>query len=96
VQILRNVKEEEIVANACKIVRICLREEGHCDATIKQYRDLGNTLVEVVKAHRYSDAIQMEVLAVRFRDQSRPFGTSPGRLTTWFCLWWSTWRLWLS
>ena len=57
VVILRNVKDEEIIANACKSIRICLRDDNNLDYVVKYKKDFGNILLETLKEHDYSEAI---------------------------------------
>ena len=63
VQILRKVKDEEILANACKCVRICLRDDSNLDMVVQKYKDLANILIEGLHEHGYSDAICQEILS---------------------------------
>jgi hypothetical protein len=46
-----------MLANACKSIRICLREEKNLDYIVKRKNDIGNILLETLKFHEYSDAI---------------------------------------
>ena len=63
VQVLRSVEDEEIVANVCKMIRICLRDDSNMEVIVKHWKDVGNILIETLKQHAYSDAISMEVLS---------------------------------
>ncbi|CDW73709.1 UNKNOWN [Stylonychia lemnae] len=58
------VRDEEILANACKIFRICMREEQNLEFVVTKRKDIGNILVETLQSHQYSEAISQEVLSV--------------------------------
>jgi len=47
--IYRTVREEEILANACKSIRICMREEVNLEYLVKKRKDIGNVLLETLK-----------------------------------------------
>lgn len=51
------MKDEEILANACKSIRICLREDSNLEYIVKTKKDVGNILLETLGQHDYSDAI---------------------------------------
>ena len=40
------VEDQEIIANSCKIVRICLRDETNYDRMAQQFPSLGTILVD--------------------------------------------------
>ena len=40
------VEDQEIIANSCKIVRICLRDETNYDRMAQQFPSLGSILVD--------------------------------------------------
>ena len=40
------VEDQEIIANSCKIVRICLRDETNYDRMVQQFPSLGSILVD--------------------------------------------------
>ncbi len=40
------VEDQEIIANSCKIVRICLRDETIYDRMVQQFPNLGSILVD--------------------------------------------------
>ncbi len=40
------VDDQEIIANSCKIVRICLRDETNYDRMVQQFPSLGSILVD--------------------------------------------------
>lgn len=62
IEILRVVNDEEIVANASKCLRICLRDDHNMDVVVKKRKDIGNILIETINQHAYSDAISQEIL----------------------------------
>ena len=49
VQVLRSVEDEEIVANVCKMIRICLRDDSNMEVIVKHWKDVGNILIETLK-----------------------------------------------
>ena len=46
IQFVQYMKDEEIVANSSKILRIILREEKFYEKMIKKHSDLGNLLLD--------------------------------------------------
>lgn len=64
IEIMRRVKDEEILANACKCLRICLRDDPNIDYMVKRRKDIGNIMIETLKVHEYSEAISQEILSV--------------------------------
>jgi hypothetical protein len=64
IEIIRVISDEEIVANACKCLRICCRDDQNLDAVVKKRKDIANILIETINAHAYSDAISQEILSV--------------------------------
>ena len=40
------MEDQEIIANSCKIVRICLRDETNYDRMVQQFPSLGSILVD--------------------------------------------------
>ena len=63
IEIVRVIGDEEIVANACKCLRICLRDDQNLDQVVKKRKDIANILIETINAHAYSDAISQEILS---------------------------------
>jgi hypothetical protein len=63
IEILRVIQDEEIVANGCKCLRICCRDDQNLDAVVKRRKDIGNILIETINMHAYSDAISQEILS---------------------------------
>lgn len=57
------MKDEEIVANSSKILRIILREEKYYDQMIKKHSDLGNLLLETAELFMFSEVILIEILS---------------------------------
>ena len=70
IEILRVINDEEIVANACKCLRICCRDDMNLDIVVKKRKDMANVLIETLNIHAYSDAISQEILSVRINEQS--------------------------
>ena len=64
VNILRMVRDEEILANACKCFRITMREDANLEFVVSQRKDIANIMIEALKNHEYSEAITQEVLSV--------------------------------
>lgn len=60
-ELQRTAKDEEIVANVSKMVRISLRDEPNLQACAASNKDLGNFQIEALRKHAYSDAICLEV-----------------------------------
>ena len=57
IETLRNVKDEEILANACKCIRICLRDDHNIEVLLMKRKDIANILIETLNIHEYSEAI---------------------------------------
>jgi hypothetical protein len=45
-EILDIVEDQELIANSCKIARICLRDEDIYDKMVGQYPSLANLIIE--------------------------------------------------
>jgi len=60
VQLLR---DEEIVANSAKILRIILREDRFYDQMIQKHSDLGNLLLETAQLFQFSEVVLIEILS---------------------------------
>ena len=54
-EILDFVEDQEIIANSCKILRICLRDELIYDWVVQQFPNIGTVLVE--KMNRWSSSL---------------------------------------
>ena len=65
IEIVRTINDEEMVANACKCIRIACRDDHNLDALVKRRKDIANVLIETLNVHAYSDAISQEILSVR-------------------------------
>ena len=46
IEILEYVEDQEIIANSCKIVRICLRDDIVYDKMAVQYPQLANLIMD--------------------------------------------------
>jgi hypothetical protein len=64
IEIVRTINDEEMVANACKCIRIACRDDHNLDALVKRRKDIANVLIETLNVHAYSDAISQEILSV--------------------------------
>eukprot|EP00347_Sterkiella_histriomuscorum_P022366 403330738 len=51
IQILRVVRDEEILANVSKSFRICLRDDQNMDYVVAKRKDIGNILIETLKKY---------------------------------------------
>ena len=54
-EILEFVEDQELIANSCKIIRICLRDDTVYDKIATQYSGLANLIVE--KMMRWSNSL---------------------------------------
>lgn len=72
---LKYSKEEEILANSAKIVRICLKEDLHYSKLTQKYLEIGNELLSGMQKYGFSDFVLIELLAA-FRN----FGKKPEKL----------------
>lgn len=68
--ILEEWKEEEQVANACKALRLILRNDSTYDKIASQYPNLGNFILGLINEYMHSTAIVVEA-ANCFRNISR-------------------------
>jgi hypothetical protein len=62
IEVIRVIGDEEIVANSCKILRLCLVDDQNLDLVVKKRKDIGNILIEVLNVHAYSEAVSHEIL----------------------------------
>lgn len=74
---IAHVKDEEILANCSKIVRICLKDEYHYVKLTSKYVDVGNELLIGIQKFGFSEFILIELLAA-FRN----FCRKPDKLKT--------------
>ena len=65
-EIMEVVEDQEIIANSCKIVRICLRDETIYDRMVLQFPSLGAILVDkMMKWNTSLPIIQESASALR-------------------------------
>jgi hypothetical protein len=57
------LRDEEIVANSAKILRIVLREDKYYDQMISKHSDLGNMLLETAQLFQFSEVVLIEILS---------------------------------
>jgi len=62
-KILEEFMEEEVVANSSKMVRLVLRDEANFDRVVVQYPRLGDFILQLMKQHNYSAAVNQECAA---------------------------------
>eukprot|EP00347_Sterkiella_histriomuscorum_P003950 403362314 len=62
-EFLEKVKDEEILANSAKIIRITLRDDKWYDKISGQHSDLGNTLLRSIETYSFSEVVIIELLA---------------------------------
>jgi len=55
--------EEEIVANTSKMIRLVLRDDNNYDAVVAAYPRLGDFILQLMKQHNYSAAVNQECSA---------------------------------
>ena len=77
---LDNIKDEEILANSSKIIRIVLRDDKVCDIlpnylqhydkVTSLHSDLGNTLLKAMEKYSFSEVVLVELMA-GFRNFTR-------------------------
>ena len=60
-ELQRTVRDEEIVANVSKMIRISVKDDSNLEACVRANKDLGNFQIECLRKHAYSDAISLEV-----------------------------------
>jgi hypothetical protein len=51
------LRDEEIIANSAKILRIVLREEKHYEKIINKHTEIGNLLLETLRLFEYSEIV---------------------------------------
>ena len=62
-QFIRTIRDEEIMANSAKIVRIILRLDNCYDRMVQKHTDLGNLLLETVPLFQFSEVVLTELVA---------------------------------
>lgn len=66
IEILEFVEDQELIANSCKIIRICLRDEIVYDKMAVQYSGLANLIIEkMLKWSNSMPIIQESSSAIR-------------------------------
>jgi hypothetical protein len=60
---LENVRDEEILANSAKIIRIVLRDDKHYEQMTAKYQDMGNTMLDALHKWSFSEVVLNELLA---------------------------------
>ena len=55
IEILEFVEDQEIIANSCKIIRICLRDDIVYDKMALQYPQLANLIID--KMHKWNGSL---------------------------------------
>lgn len=73
---LQNVRDEEILANSAKVIRIVLRDDKIYENIINKHQELGNTLVESLQKYSFSEVVIIELLAAL-----RNFTRVPAKVT---------------
>lgn len=58
--IIEEWKEDDVVANACKIVHRVTREDLSYDRLVNKYPNMGNFLLGVINKHQASDTVVHE------------------------------------
>lgn len=69
------VRDEEILANSAKILRIVLRDDKHYDRITGMHSDLGNVLLKSLEKYSFSQVVIVELLAAL-----RNFSRSPAKV----------------
>ncbi len=62
-EFLEHVRDEEILANSAKIIRIVLRDDKHYDRVINMNTELGNQLMDSLQKYSFSEVVLAELLA---------------------------------
>ena len=55
--IIQKVKEEEIIANVAKIIRLTMRSKKHFDDLLTTYSDIGNILLDTLGLYHFSEVV---------------------------------------
>ena len=61
-QLILILRDEEIVANSSKILRVIFREEKHYVDLVKKHADLGNLLCETMALFQFSEVVMTELV----------------------------------
>jgi hypothetical protein len=72
---LEYVRDEEILANSAKVLRIVLRDDKHFDRITGMHTELGNTLLSSLEKYSFSEVVLVELLAAL-----RNFTRSPAKV----------------
>ena len=49
IQFIQTIRDEEILANSAKILRMLLRSKSHYDEIVSRHKNLGNLLLDTSK-----------------------------------------------
>lgn len=63
IDFLEYVRDEEILANSAKIVRIVLRDDKIFENLVNKYQELGNILIGSLQKYAFSEVVIIELLA---------------------------------
>jgi hypothetical protein len=74
-EFLEFVRDEEILANSAKVLRIVLRDDKHYERLTGLNQDIGNILLECVQRYAFSEVVMIELLAAL-----RNFTRSPAKV----------------
>jgi len=74
-EFIEHVKDEEILANSAKVLRIVLRDDKHYDRLTTMHNDMGNLLLDSLQKYSFSDVVLIELLAAL-----RNFTRSPNKV----------------
>lgn len=69
------MRDEEILANSAKVLRIILRDDKHYERVTAMHSDMGNVLLESVQKYAFSEVVMIELLAAL-----RNFTRSPAKV----------------
>lgn len=72
---LENVRDEEILANSAKILRIVLRDDKCYERVTTMHNEMANTLVNCLDKYSFSEVVLVELLAAL-----RNFTRSPAKV----------------
>ena len=72
---LESVRDEEILANSAKILRIVLRDDRHYDKVTNMHVEMGNILLNALLKYSFSEVVLVELLAAL-----RNFTRTPGKV----------------
>ena len=61
--LLQKVREEEVVANVAKIIRLTMRSKKHFDDLITKHPDIGNILLDTLNLYTFSEVVQDELIS---------------------------------